>query len=89
MRFGTCGLNTLRGPILINSDLGLQRRFAIRERFQLSFRGEVFNLGNTPHHGTPNGNVTSGDFMVATGISGTGREGIEQRAMRLAVRFGW
>ena len=38
-RFGTCGLNNLRGPNLINSDLGLQRRFSITERFQLSFRG--------------------------------------------------
>ena len=67
----------------------LQRHFSITERFQLSFGGEVFNLGNTPHHSTPNGNVTSGDFMVATGITGTGREGIEQRAIRLAVRLGW
>ena len=88
-RFGTCGLNNLRGPILINSDLGLQRRFSITERFQLSFRAEAFNLGNTPHHSTPNGNVTAGDFMAATGITGTGREGIEQRAIRLAVRLGW
>src|SRR5436305_7175332 len=88
-RFGTCGLNNLRGPILINSDLGLQRRFSITERFQLSFRAEAFNLGNTPHHATPNGNVTAGDFMAATGITGTGREGIEQRAIRLAVRLGW
>jgi hypothetical protein len=88
-RFGTCGLNNLRGPILINSDLGLQRRFNVSERFELLFRGEVFNLGNTPHHSPPNGNVTSSDFMVATGITGTGREGIEQRAVRLAVRLGW
>ena len=88
-RFGTCGMNNLRGPILINSDFGLQRQFSIGERFRLSFRGEMFNVGNTPHHSTPNGNVTSGSFMVDTGIAGTGREGIEQRAIRLAIRLGW
>jgi len=88
-RFGTCGLNNLWGPGLINSDLGVERKFAIREGIQLTFRGEVFNVGNTPHHSPPNGNVTAGDFMVATGITGTGREGIEQRAVRLAVRLGW
>src|ERR1043166_3975330 len=34
-RFGTCGVNALRGPGLFNVDLGLQRKFAISERFQL------------------------------------------------------
>src|SRR5205807_10261869 len=32
-RFGTCGTNSLRGPGLFNADLGLQRKFAISERF--------------------------------------------------------
>ena len=44
---------------------------AVREHVELGFRSEVFNLANTPHHSAPNGNVTSGDFMVATGIAGT------------------
>jgi hypothetical protein len=74
---------------LINSDLGLERKFTVTEHIQLTFRGEVFNLGNTPHHSPPNGNVTAGDFMVATGIAGTGREGIEQRAVRFSARLVW
>ena len=88
-RFGTCGVNNLFGPGMINSDLGLERRFPVRENMELTFRGEVFNLANTPHHSPPNGNVTAGDFMVATGIAGTGKEGIEQRAVRFAIRLGW
>jgi len=88
-RFGTCGVNNLWGPGLINSDLSVERRFAVTERFQFTFRGEVFNLANTPHHSPPSANVTAGDFMVANGITGTGREGIEQRAVRLALRLGW
>ncbi len=88
-RFGTCGVNNLWGPGLINSDLGVERKFPVTEHMQLNFRGEVFNLGNTPHHSAPSSNVTAGDFMVATGIAGTGREGIEQRAVRFSAKLVW
>jgi hypothetical protein len=86
-RFGTCGTNRLRGPGLINADLGVQRKFQITERFQMTFRGEMFNIGNTPHHSIPVGNVSSSTFMTATGIVSTGREGVEQRALRFALRL--
>jgi hypothetical protein len=88
-RFGTCGVNALRGPGLFNVDLGLQRKFAISERFQLSFRAEMFNIANTPHHSISSTSVNSGTFLQAFSIANTGREGIEQRAARLALRLGW
>src|SRR5262249_27231674 len=53
-RFGTCGAGSLRGPALHNVDLGVERKFAFRERFDLKFRAEMFNVGNTPHHNIPN-----------------------------------
>ena len=86
-RFGTCGTNSLRGPGLVNADLGLERKFKFAERFQLMFRAEMFNLANTPHHSNPVGSVSSGTFMQALGIVSTGREGIEQRAVRLGLRM--
>jgi hypothetical protein len=88
-RFGTCGTNSLRGPGLVNADLGLERKFKLSERARLSFRAEMFNLANTPHHSNPVGNVNSGTFMQALGIVSTGREGIEQRALRFALRLGF
>jgi len=88
-RFGTCGTDSLRGPGLFNVDLGLQRRIDITERFQLSFRAEMFNIANTPHHSMSSTSVNSGTFMQAYAIANTGREGIEQRAVRLALRLGW
>jgi hypothetical protein len=88
-RFGTCGTNSLRGPGLVNADVGLERKFPIRERATLTFRAEMFNTANTPHHSNPNGNVSSGSFMQALGIVSTGREGIEQRALRVAMRLGF
>ena len=86
-RFGTCGTNSLRGPGLVNADLGLERKFQFTEKLGMTFRAEMFNLANTPHHSNPVGNVTSGTFMQALGIVSTGREGIEQRAVRFALRL--
>jgi hypothetical protein len=88
-RFGTCGTNSLRGPGLVNADLGIERKFALREKLALNFRAEMFNLANTPHHSNPTGNVTSGSFMQALGIISTGRDGIEQRVVRLSLRLGF
>jgi hypothetical protein len=88
-RFGTCGTDSLRGPGLFNVDLGLQRKFSITERFQLSFRAEMFNIANTPHHAMSSTSVNSGTFLQAFSIANTGREGIEQRAARLALRLAW
>ncbi len=88
-RFGTCGINRLRGPGLFNVDMGLQRRFDITERVNLSFRAEMFNAANTPHHSMSSTSVNSGTFLQAFNIANTGREGIEQRAVRFALRLGW
>ncbi|HZS51789.1 MAG TPA: hypothetical protein VFA54_13060 [Bryobacterales bacterium] len=90
-RFGTCGTGSLRGPGLVNVDLGLDRKFPIRERFELRFRAEMFNAANTPHHVMPGGNasVSSGTFLQATDIANTGREGIDERAVRFTLRLGW
>jgi hypothetical protein len=88
-RFGTCGLNNLRGPGLFNTNLGVDRKFTITERFSLDFRTDVFNLGNTPHHTIGNSSVNSSTFMQAVGIINTGLEGIEQRAFRFSLRMSW
>jgi len=86
-RFGTCGTNSLRGPGLVNADFGVERKFTLSEKSALSFRAEMFNLANTPHHSNPTGNVTSGSFMQAFGIISTGRDGIEQRVVRFSLRL--
>jgi hypothetical protein len=96
-RFGTAGFNTLRGPASFNSDLGLFRQFQISERVNLQFRAEAFNFTNTPKFNNPSGNISnlrlnkdgsfqSGVFEI-TSTAGTGREGIDERLMRLGLRF--
>ena len=88
-RFGTCGVNSLRGPGLFNADLSVQRKFPITEQLQLTFRAEMFNVANTPHHAMSSTSVSSGTFLQALNIANTGREGTEQRAVRLALRLSW
>jgi len=88
-RFGTCGLNNLSGPSLFNLDFGLFRKFQLSERVDLQFRAEGFNMTNTPHFSNPNGDVSSANFMLATGIRNTGRDGIDERTFRFGLRLGW
>jgi hypothetical protein len=52
-RFGTVGRNTMRGPGVVNTDMSLFRTFKIMEKVNLQFRGEAFNLSNTPHFWKP------------------------------------
>src|SRR5262249_61855857 len=88
-RFGTCGTNNVQGPRLFNANFGIDRNFALTERFQLKFRAEAFNVSNTPHHSNPTNSISSGTFMQALGIANTGREGIDERTFRLSLRLGW
>ncbi|MEZ5355456.1 MAG: carboxypeptidase regulatory-like domain-containing protein [Bryobacteraceae bacterium] len=88
-RFGTCGSGVLRGPGLINVDMGVFRKFNITERVTAQFRGEAFNVSNTPHFANPNSDVASANFGLIGGVQNTGREGNDQRFFRLGLRIGF
>ena len=59
VRFGNSGLNSLRGPGVVNLDLGLFREFSATERLKIQFRAEAFNFTNTPHFNNPGTNVSN------------------------------
>ncbi len=96
-RFGTAAFNLLRGPGLVNLDLGIFRQFRLTERLGLQLRAEAFNATNTPHFSNPSNNIDglrlypdgsfrSGVFEV-TGVRNTGREGVDERVFRFGLRF--
>ena len=99
VRFGTAGYESLRGPGTTNLDFSIFRTFHAGERLALQFRAEAFNLTNTPHFGNPGANVSNlllnpdgsvkslGSYTVISTTTGTGREGIDQRALRLGLRL--
>jgi hypothetical protein len=82
-RFGTSGRNLLRGPGVVNLDLGVFRRFWISERLTLEFRSEAFNSTNTPHFGIPGNNVNTGTFMQVSSAEQ------DQRQVRFGLRLHW
>ena len=52
-RVGTAGRGLLYGPGTVQLDFGAIRKFAITERHQLQFRGELFNALNHTNLGNP------------------------------------
>ncbi len=81
--FGNAGRNIVRGPHLSNYDMSVFRIFPIRERARLEFRGEFYNLTNTPHFANPSGAVTSGNFGEISSTLG----GYGNREIQLALRL--
>ena len=99
LRFGTGGINNLRGPGIANFDLGLFRQLKFNDRVSLQFRAEAMNLTNTPQLGGPSNNISglrtdaggnfAGGVFEITGVANTGRDGLVQRAFRLGLRLGF
>src|SRR5262249_50884373 len=83
VRFGSSGRNILRGPGVVDLDLGVFRKFPIRERLTLETRVEAANFSNTPHFNAPNSNVSSGNFLQVTSATP------DQRQLRLTLRGSW
>ncbi|MFN7934624.1 MAG: TonB-dependent receptor [Bryobacteraceae bacterium] len=79
--FGNSGRNILYGPGRINFDWSLFKDFSFSERFRFQFRGEVFNLFNTPQFDLPNTSIGNPAAGRITGIVGTPRQ------VQLGLRF--
>jgi hypothetical protein len=54
---GTVGRNALRGPAFFQWDISAMKSFAIREKFQVQFRADVFNILNHPNFANPDGGI--------------------------------
>ena len=54
--------------------LGLFKNFRFAERVNLQFRGELFNVTNTPQFNSPNGVLASSAFGTVNGTIGTPRQ---------------
>ncbi|HZQ54252.1 MAG TPA: TonB-dependent receptor [Bryobacteraceae bacterium] len=98
--FGTAGFNSLIGPGAVNLDAGLVREFAVAERWRIQLRADALNATNTPHFSNPSGNVSNlvlnpdgsvkslGGYTTITSTNGgIGREGIDERMLRLGLRI--
>ncbi len=66
--YGNAGRNILRGPNTFNNDLGLLRSATFKERYNLEFTAQAFNLFNTPQFGLPNNKVGVATTGVITTV---------------------
>jgi hypothetical protein len=65
-RMGNSGRNILDGPGMIALNVSLMKKFRIREKDFVQFRGEAFNLTNHPNFHQPNNNVNAINGAVIT-----------------------
>jgi hypothetical protein len=78
---GSSGSNMFRGPGQGDMDFSIFRNFPIRERANLVFRSEFFNITNHPNFGNPNVSLDSASFGQITTTTVNAR--IIQFAMKL------
>jgi hypothetical protein len=68
MVFGNSGRSILRGPRLANLDLGIHRRFRIREGLRTEVRAELFNAFNHPQFGDPGATLGTPQFGLIQSV---------------------
>ena len=76
---GNSSRNPVRGPSYRNVDLALVRRDSVRAG-AFEFRGEIFNLLNTPSFGAPAGVLGAANFGTITSAG-------DPRVVQLALKF--
>ncbi len=79
---GNASRNPVRGPAFRNLDLALVKHTKLSERTDLEFRGEIFNITNTPAFAQPNGSFGSAAFGSITATTTDPR--VVQFALRLS-----
>ena len=64
--FGTANRRFFHGPGFNNTDFGLLKRTAIKERMAFEIRGEFFNIFNHAQFNNPGGNIDGSSFGIVT-----------------------
>ena len=82
-RVGDVGRNTLIGPHFISQDFAVLKNFPIRERQQIQFRAEFFNLFNHANFMLPENHL---DQIGAVGKIGGA---YDPRLIQFSLRFQW
>jgi hypothetical protein len=79
--FGDVQKGAFRGPRSFDYDTGLFKNFPIRQRFNLQFRAEFFNVFNNTNFGLPSNhaNANPGAITSATNIPRTGQLAVKIR----------
>ena len=77
---GNASRNPVRGPSYRDLDMALVKHTKIYEKTDIEFRGELFNITNTPAFAQPNGSFGAAAFGTITATS------TEQRVVQFALK---
>jgi hypothetical protein len=80
--WGNSGRNILRQPGIWNTDLMIDRKFQVKEKVDLDFRAEFYNLPNTSHFNAPDAYVNDSTFGQISSSYG-------ERQIRFGLRLGF
>ena len=88
---GSLGRNTLRGPHQINADVAIMRAFVIRDRTQLQFRMEAFNVLNKVNLYLPNTDLSlalkpNGTYST-TSLFGKSSQAFDPRTLQASLKL--
>jgi hypothetical protein len=64
--YGNAGRDIIEGPGLLSFDSSLFKNFRVRERADVQFRAEFFNILNHANFNNPSASVTAGAFGSIT-----------------------
>jgi hypothetical protein len=84
---GNAGRNILRADGIGNLDFSAFKRIATRERHNIEFRAEFYNLTNTRSFGIPESRVNSANFANQWGTDGGNRRIQLGSPLRLVARL--
>jgi hypothetical protein len=88
LNIGAFMRGAFRGPAIYNWDFSLFKKFRIRERHEIQFRSEFFNIFNTPQFNLPGSNIASaGNFGVSTSVLSTVSAFGTQRQIQFGLRY--
>ena len=79
-QYGESGVGAYRGPGSIRIDVGVTRKFQVRENHSVEFRAEAFNIPNHVNPGTPTTTLNSSQFGRILSAS-------DPRIMQLALKY--
>jgi hypothetical protein len=85
--FGNLDRNVVIGPAYHNTDLSVSKRVQPRERVDLQFRVDIFDLFNHPNFGPPGNVVGSPTFGKITRTRFSTGEGGSSRQIQLGARI--
>jgi hypothetical protein len=86
--YGNLGRNTLTGPGLATFDASLQKVFKPRERIDMQFRVEVFNMFNRANFTNPGYAIfqSSGSYIGGAGRIGALNRSADPREIQFGLK---